>query len=74
MIRRVDEMFPGRGTGMGQSHCLAMVSWDVVCRLVKRRGLGILHVEIMNLTLPMKCVTRIMGLQEDLVTLIFFFF
>ena len=49
---------------MGQSRCLAMVSWDGVCRPIKRRGLRILHIQSMNTVLLMKWVTRIMGPPE----------
>ena len=61
--------FLWKGTRSGQSHYLTMVSWDVICRPIKRGGLGILHVQSMNTALFTKWVTR-MDPQEDLATLI----
>ena len=65
-----DTILMEKGTRSKQSRCLAMVSWDIVCQPIKRGGLGILHVQIMNTALLMKWVTKTMGPQEDPATLI----
>ena len=44
-----------------------MVSRDVVCRLVKLAGSGVLEQNTISLALLMKWVSRITGPKEDLV-------
>ena len=43
--------FSWKGVGLGQSCSLAMVSWAVVCRPIKRGQSGVLNVQSMSTVL-----------------------
>ncbi|XP_078436377.1 uncharacterized protein LOC144707136 [Wolffia australiana] len=53
------------GNGEG-GRGIPLVAWDVVCRPMKQGGLGILHLESMNLVLLAKCVEGMVSSTEGL--------
>ena len=51
--------------GVGEGRYMALVAWDVVCRPLHSGGLGVLHMQSMNLVLLTRWAGRIMSPLEN---------